>query len=337
MELGAVGLDRDEERVWELLVAVPAMTAADVGEAIGVPAARAAAVLRRLADRGLATHRLDDATQFVAARPSVALGGTLADRESELRSAAARVARLDEVYASVHRGRQPVDLVDVVLGSDAVAATVEQIQLSARHQVLSLVKAPVRVIGSADNTAEDIATTRGVTYRVVLEQAMLDEEPRLYEELVRVRDLGEHARVAQSVPTKLYIVDNEVALVPLGVTGASVEGALLVHRSGLLEALVALFEATWRTAREILPPPENATGTAAETYPGYEELEHLDRQVLTLLLAGLTDDAAAKALGLSSRTVQRRVRAMMKIGQVETRLQLGQVAALRGWSASSAG
>ena len=149
MELEAVGLDRDEGQVWELLVAQPAMTAAEVGEAIGVPEARAAAVLQGLADRGLATHRLDDTTQFVAVRPSVALGGTLADRENELRTAAARVTRLDEVYASVHRGRQPVDLVDVVLGASAVAAAVEQIQLSARHEVLSLVKAPVRVIGSA--------------------------------------------------------------------------------------------------------------------------------------------------------------------------------------------
>ena len=328
VELAAVGLDVEEEAVWRALVAAPSASAHDVAQLSGVPTHRAATVLDRLAGRGLAMHRLDDAARFIAVRPSVALGGALAGRESELRAAAAAVARLDEVYSGVYRGRQPAELVDVVLGASAVAAAVEQIQLGARQEVLSLVQAPVSVLGSADNTAEDVATARGVTYRVVLEQAMFEEEPRLYDEMLRVRDHGERARVARSVPTKLYVVDHEVALVPLGVPGAPVEGALLVHRSGLLEALVELFEATWRSARELLPPPPAEGGSGTD---GEGELEVLDRHVLTLLMAGLTDDAVAKALGLSSRTVQRRVRAMMEIGQVETRLQLGHVAALRDW------
>lgn len=329
VELEIMGLDPEDEQAWRALVGSPSLDAPRLAVLLGGSSERASRALERLAARGLATRRLDDRNTFVAARPSVALGGALAQRESDLRAAEAALARLDDEYNKVHHGRQPVELVDVVLGPSAVAAAVRQIQLGAREEVLSLVKAPVSVVRSADNSAEDVATSRGVTYRVVLEQAMFDEEPRLREELTRVRDRGEHVRVSLSVPTKLYVVDRDVALVPLGLTGAPVEGALLVHRSGLLEALVALFEATWSAAHELHPPRAQPDQQAEDM------LEELDQRILTLLLAGFTDHSAASMLGVSSRTIQRRVRAMMEAGGVRTRLQLGRIAAERGWATAT--
>jgi DNA-binding NarL/FixJ family response regulator len=49
------------------------------------------------------------------------------------------------------------------------------------------------------------------------------------------------------------------------------------------------------------------------------------------LLAALTDQAVANQLGLSMRTVQRWVRALMDLVAAESRLQLGFQAARRGW------
>jgi hypothetical protein len=45
----------------------------------------------------------------------------------------------------------------------------------------------------------------------------------------------------------------------------------------------------------------------------------------------LTDHAVANQLGLSMRSVQRRIRALMDLVAAETRLQLGFHAARRGW------
>ena len=56
-----------------------------------------------------------------------------------------------------------------------------------------------------------------------------------------------------------------------------------------------------------------------------------DLEVLSLLLAGLTDASVAKQLGLGLRTVQRRVRRLMELTGVTTRLQLGRHACERGW------
>lgn len=50
-----------------------------------------------------------------------------------------------------------------------------------------------------------------------------------------------------------------------------------------------------------------------------------------MLDAGLTDRAVAIQLGLSMRTVQRRVRALMDRTGVDTRFRLGAEAVQRGW------
>ena len=55
------------------------------------------------------------------------------------------------------------------------------------------------------------------------------------------------------------------------------------------------------------------------------------RRSSALLLAGLTDQAIGNQLGLSLRTVQRRVSQLMERARVATRLQLGHEAGRRGW------
>lgn len=54
--------------------------------------------------------------------------------------------------------------------------------------------------------------------------------------------------------------------------------------------------------------------------------------MLALVLAGLTDEAAASRLGVSRRTVQRRIAELMAKAGVDSRIQLGWHAARRGWA-----
>jgi DNA-binding NarL/FixJ family response regulator len=99
-----------------------------------------------------------------------------------------------------------------------------------------------------------------------------------------------------------------------------------LHRSGLLSALDALFEKVWRDA---YPLDLNGDGLAERDCDGPTEL---DRRILALLLAGLTDQAVASQLDLSLRTLQRRVRHLLDLAGVESRMQLGWYAARHGWA-----
>jgi DNA-binding CsgD family transcriptional regulator len=224
---------------------------------------------------------------------------------------------LDEVYRAAALRRGAPGVVDVIEGATAVREVFGRLQLGAREEVLSLVKAPIAVITAAENVEEDSAVARGVRYRVVFERAMLDEEPDAFARIVAAQAAGEEIRIAGSLPVKLLIVDREHALMPLArVHEAAGAGALLVREKGLLLALVALFEAEWRGAGAVAGTPE---------------LDELDARIVSLLMTGLTDEAVATHLGTSLRTVQRRVRHLMEVTGGRTRMQLGFHVARLGW------
>lgn len=60
-------------------------------------------------------------------------------------------------------------------------------------------------------------------------------------------------------------------------------------------------------------------------------------RTLALVLAGLTDEAAAHRLGVSKRTVQRRIRELMDLAGARNRMELGHRAALAGLPAPAPG
>lgn len=163
-------------------------------------------------------------------------------------------------------------------------------------------------------------------YRVVIEREVLTLPSGLLE-LSAALGREERIRVADRVPTKLVVADRSLAMVPL--TGRGVEpAAIVVHASGLLESLLGLFESVWR---EALPLRLGAGAQITEDEaPGPDAM---DLEILSLLLAGMTDASVAKQLDLGLRTVQRRVKGLMELTGVTTRLQLGWHAYEKGWVA----
>ena len=65
--------------------------------------------------------------------------------------------------------------------------------------------------------------------------------------------------------------------------------------------------------------------------PGEHALTEADRQLLSLLMAGLTDEAIAAHLRVSVRTIERKTRALMDAADVRTRMQLAWKAAQQHW------
>lgn len=322
-----LGLTPDETLAYSELVALPSASVADLAAALsafGTSLGEAHRLLRRLEEHGLAARITGDERRFAAAPPAIALGALLARRQDEVRHAEVELNRLEEVYRVSAAGRGPTDVVDVIRGDDAVRHRFEQLQLGARERVDAFVRPPVIVTSSQENSAEGQAVARGVQYRVVVERSMLESQAVTVEEAVEATEAGEEIRFAQRVPLKLIIIDRRLALMPLTSSG-DVVGALLVRESTLLDALLALFENVWDRATPLLLGASGLTGDVAH------QVDDDDARVLGLMLAGLTDQAVANQLGTSLRTVQRRVRALMDLAEVETRVQLGWHAALNGW------
>ncbi|WP_250402575.1 helix-turn-helix transcriptional regulator [Streptomyces cellostaticus] len=321
--LAAIGLDETHEAAYRALVSVGAAEVADLARRLSLAEADTERALRRLERHGLAAQSPARPGRWVAAPPGVALGALLTQRRHELEKAELTAVLLAEEYRATTAEPEVRDLVEVVTGASAVAQRFLQMQLGATAEVCALVTGNPVVVSGMENDAEEQAAGRGVRYRVVVERDVLDL-PHGLTELTAALGRNERVRVTDRVPTKLVIADRSLAMVPL--TTRTVEpAALVVHASGLLELLAGLFDSVWR---EALPLRLTASGVAEQQPDGPDPT---DLEVLSLLLAGLTDASVAKQLDLGLRTVQRRVKRLMELAGVTTRLQLGWHAYERGW------
>ncbi|POX63335.1 hypothetical protein C3492_11795 [Streptomyces sp. Ru62] len=321
--LAALGLDETHEAAYRALVSVGAADVTDLARRLTLAEQDTERALRRLERRGLAAQSSAWPGRWVAAPPGVALGALLAQQRHELEKAELAAALLAEEYRAAAAEPAVHDLVEVVTGASAVAQRFLQLQLGAAEEVCALVTGNPVVVSGMENDAEEQAAGRGVRYRVVVERAVLDL-PHGLTELTAALGRDERVRVVDRVPTKLVVADRSLAMVPL-TSRTSEPAALVVHASGLLELLAGLFESVWR---EALPLRLGAAGVTEAEPDGPDAT---DLEVLSLLLAGLTDASVAKQLDLGLRTVQRRVRRLMELAGVTTRLQLGWHACERGW------
>lgn len=129
---------------------------------------------------------------------------------------------------------------------------------------------------------------------------------------------GERFRLTTSVPFSCVIVDDTAAIVDVSAFDPTGFGSALVRARAMVLALIALFDHLWTLGS---PLQRAGSGSAAE---------QRDQLILSLLAAGAPDATIARQTGVSQRTVERRVRALMDQLGAGTRFQAGVQAGRRG-------
>jgi DNA-binding CsgD family transcriptional regulator len=325
--LEVAGLDTAQESAYRALLGLSAASEAELAEHLGTTQAETTAILLALEAGGMVSVVPGAPPRFRATPPDLALGPLLHSREQELREIRGQIAQLTHEYRSRTALHATNELVEVVSGARAIALRFEQLQRDARKEVRGLVKPPVVAVSAQENELEYTVLAEGVRYRVIYDREllMLPDDPYM---VTRAAELGEEARIAVDLPVKLAIADDELALVPMADTLPGGEpSAVLVHPSGLLDALIALFETLWVSSTPVLI---GRSGEIDED-DANDEPTPGDMRLISLLLAGLTDQSIAAQLGMSTRTVQRRLHDLIKITGVRTRVQLIWQATKRGW------
>jgi hypothetical protein len=206
------------------------------------------------------------------------------------------VARLTDIYRRDLHHAGVGDLVEVVLGTEAVRGRFLQLELGAREEVCAFVDARPVAVNPEDNQAEAQARGRGVRFRVVIERAALDDGATLAETRSAIGS-DVLVRSVDAVPTKLLVVDRAVAMAPLAVRGHDA-AAVVIRAPSLVHSLSTLFEQVWAGG---IPVVLDASDDVVDGRPPGPD--GVDVAVLSLVLSGLTDEAAGKQLGLSGRTV----------------------------------
>jgi hypothetical protein len=258
----------------------------------------------------------------IAVSPHLALG-RLADLEA--RTLLERERALDAL-----RGAIP-DYVAEERGGDLTQARLQPVEVHTGPDVGAVVDALIRSTTgelllihttewldnpgwSKDDTLLARETAGGRPVRSLYPTAALYRPPAL-ETVRRWAEIGEDVRLLPSPPTRLIVFGGQAALVPVE-WGRVPTRRVVVRTPGLVEAMRHMFELLWRQAVPL--PGVDETGS-----PGSRS------QVLRLLAAGAKDETIARQLGVSLRTVRRRVADLLGELDAATRFQGGVEAARR--------
>ncbi|MEU9848992.1 LuxR family transcriptional regulator [Streptomyces sp. NPDC047985] len=317
--LRLLGIDHTAVRVYLALLDLAPAPLSVIAASVGLDGPELAAAYDTLVDAGLASTAEEGGAVVAPVPPTAGLEVLARHRVAEVEESRLVVGGAFESFRRQRLAAYNDHLVEVVTG-DAIGPRMRRAWMSARDQIRQFESPPYfPLMGATEDALATLA--RGVTQRVVYSRESLEHPGHLREAVEPCVKAGEQARVLPSVPVKLLIIDEAYALVSLSSKEADVHNTMLVVQPcGLLSALVALFEQCWLNAL----PLDGRT-----TRPG--GLSPADRRLLWLLAGGASDDVIARELGISRRTLFRRLQILMaRLGAVN-RFQLALQAQRSGW------
>ncbi len=328
--LEPLGLDSVAESVYRMMLDHPDRGEADMARQLGVPVDEVRHACARLADAGLVRRSFEDPHTLRAVGPEVGLTALLARGEADVSSDARRLdegraamARLVAEYAALRQapGHTAVEYLD---GVDAVNSRIEAMLAGVRDEVRMLAQrsplSPMTVEYS--RMLDERCRRRGVTVRKVYPNELVGaaDSESFAAYLSWQQAAGVQVRAAAHVPLRMVLLDRGDGFLHASPEGAAPE-VVLVSGASALTALIALFEQVWEGAAPIAGPAPTA---------GYVPSD-AERDLLRLLADGLTDEAAARKLGVSLRTARRMMAELMSRLDSGSRFQAGMRAVEMGW------
>jgi DNA-binding CsgD family transcriptional regulator len=168
-----------------------------------------------------------------------------------------------------------------------------------------------------DEWVRDLVSA-GRRSRAIYPARVLEEAP----DVVHARAAaGEHVRVLAGVPARMAVLGTSAVVIHE--TWQARSGRLVVIRQeAVVAALTLLFDHLWDQALNV----PGFDGGAHE-----EGGESAQRMLLDQLVRGAKDEQISRALGISVRTVRRRVADLMDELGADSRFQAGVEAVRRGW------
>lgn len=310
--LEPVGLGRAENDVYLALLDASRATARQLAERLGDSEPAVVAAVDRLLAAGLV--QFVGRHEYAAVSPEVSVAALVQRRQDDLAKLQTQIEDLARLRQRT--GSDGVAGVELLEGEDAVISAIARLQFQARREVL-VVDAPPYLGGHCTPNVPELAQlTAGIRYRVVYAPESLEAEENVAL-MRRCVEAGEEARILAEGALKMVVFDRETAILPSSYEQADPGRRWLVRRSALLEAIICCFEGQWARAVPFAAP--------------IPEVSDRDRQLLALLSSGMKDRSIARTMGITERTVGRRVTELMRLLGAETRFQAGVQAAHRGW------
>ncbi|MFC4335942.1 LuxR C-terminal-related transcriptional regulator [Salininema proteolyticum] len=208
-----------------------------------------------------------------------------------------------------------------ILGRENIQSRLQRLESECESEVLSLSPVnslpPTRIEESRPLYRQSLA--RGIRIRAVYLDSVRQDKPTM-DHLRWLTAEGGQVRTIPSLPVRMLIVDRARALIPIANERCS-DGALLLVNENVVTAMAALFLDVWRESTPI------DTGHRG----GEQTLTRQEIHVLRLWSQGLKDDAVARKMGLTSRTIRRISSDLMDKMGAKSRFMAGVLAVSQNW------
>ncbi|WP_270886952.1 helix-turn-helix transcriptional regulator [Pedococcus sp. 5OH_020] len=279
--------------------------------------------LSLLQERGLL--RVGTGGQVEVIPPDISLPALALTYERQARSTRSAAHELAQVFfqARSSSGGPDAAAVRVLTSMDEIAAVTAEAVASGTEVVRAFRSFSPRteaIFAAPTHSHEEPTHGAGgklLETRTVYDTQVLELDGALAVLQARERG-GETFRFTSSVPFSAVIIDEAAAIVDVTSFDPTGFGSALLRARPMVLALTALFDQLWN-----LGSPLHRAGSGAAA-------ERRDHMILSLLAAGAPDATIARQTGVSQRTVERRVRALMDRLGAGTRFQAGVQAARRG-------
>lgn len=313
--------DNDVVTAYALLLERPELDINQFAGHLGYSLEATRKILDGLAAMSLISWQESETGPLVAVSPIYAMQRLINQEKDLLEERREFLRRCHEtlcrVLPSYHlRGDTDDTLTEQIHSLPSIRRRLEELALSARTEVLSF--SPTARNPTESRPLDLDVLTRGVRMRTIY----LDTVAYDTDALAHARELVEASgkvRVSPSLPTRMVIVDRRTAVIPMNPLD-STEGCLVIHHPGAVIPLLALFEAYWKSA----VPLSGRSETGAECAV-------TEQAILTLLAGGAKDEAVARQLGMSVRTVRRHIADLMSRAGASSRFELGVRAVANRW------
>lgn len=325
--LQGIGLSTTAESVYRAMLAEPALGVAGLGERLTLPESDVRDSLDELVRFSLVRESREDSERLRAVTPDIGLAvilhrqeEDLARRRHELALSRVTIAEALEEYSDLLPGRA-ADGIEHLVGLDAVQARLEILAAELTSECLSVMPGPQSEASLAASRPLDAdALDRGISV-LTLYQDSARNDAATYAYARWLTDLGGEVRTAPLLPPRMLIFDRRIALVPIDPENTRA-GAICTTEGGIVASMVAIYEQAWEIAVPLgaCAVADSLTGLTPE-----------EQEILRMIAMGLTDEAAGRRLGLSERTVRRKISGLMERLGATSRFEAGVKAAQRGW------
>lgn len=328
MMLNVLGLSPDAEIVYAAMLEQQQASLMDLVNITGLAEVQVRSALDEMAEHTFVRPSQQSPIGMRVVSPEVALNVILRRQEADLarraQEVAASKAAAAEFVASVRNitPNQVIDGTERLPGIDAIKSKLEILAMEVEQECLSVMPGGGQSQASleASQPLDADALGRGIDL-LTLYQDSVRNDPATFAYAQWLTDHGGEVRTAPLLPPRMVIFDRKVAVIPIDPDHTR-EGALCTREPGIVATFVAMYLQAWSIAVPL------AADQGRDAQSG---LTAVERDLLILLAQGMTDDMAARRLGIGLRTVRRLMAGIMERLGATSRFEAGLKAAQRGW------